>query len=334
MVYTGTEGPKALNTAGQKGEDTFFLIDYEKKSWFVAPLNQISSWGIQYEIGPSPVKSGQKIPKIEKVLPPAPEEYKRAFEYVQDQQRSGNSFLCNLTFPSSIVLESDGLDDLFGVAQAPFKLLVTDTRISPLPYLVFTPEPFLTSDGAWLLSSPMKGTRYFENTKEEAHSLELLLNDPKEQAEHRTIVDLIRNDLGIICEQVQVNSYRYPEKIPLNRGTLWATSSEITGKPPKNWQSNLGTILDAMLPAGSITGAPKRETCRIIEKVEPDSRGFYTGVAGILGSGKLQSWVLIRFIEGNPGNFRFRSGGGITMYSDLDTEYQELIAKIGIPSGK
>jgi hypothetical protein len=97
---------------------------------------------------------------------------------------------------------------------------------------------------------------------------------------------------------------------------------------PENFYSRLGDILFALLPAGSITGAPKPKTMEIIEQAEGYERGFYTGICGWFDGENLDSAVMIRFIEQEGEQLIFKSGGGITSQSDLNKEYEELIPKI------
>ena len=103
------------------------------------------------------------------------------------------------------------------------------------------------------------------------------------------------------------------------------------GKLPDNWRENLGVILYKLLPAGSISGAPKPETLQIIEQAENYDRNYYTGIFGIFDGEKLDSGVMIRFIEKTTNGLIFKSGGGITAQSDCKNEYQEMIDKIYLP---
>jgi para-aminobenzoate synthetase component 1 len=105
-------------------------------------------------------------------------------------------------------------------------------------------------------------------------------------------------------------------------------SSEITGELPATYLSGLGDILFKMLPAGSVSGAPKQLTLAIIRQAEQEPRGYYTGVFGYFDGKELDSAVMIRFIEENNGKKYFRSGGGITVFSDPQKEYNEVIDKI------
>ena len=158
-----------------------------------------------------------------------------------------------------------------------------------------------------------------------------ILNDEKEMAEHSTIVDLIRNDLSMVSENVHVSKFRYIDRIYTNEGDILQVSSEITGKLREGYR--LGDIITKMLPAGSVTGAPKNETLRIIKECEQYDRGWYTGVFGIFDGQSLDSSVMIRFIEKNGNGYIYKSGGGITCLSDPEKEYYELISKVYVPVG-
>lgn len=91
---------------------------------------------------------------------------------------------------------------------------------------------------------------------------QLLINDPKEAAEHATIVDLIRNDLSMVANQVSVSRYRYIDTLRTNLGSILQTSSEIQGTLPDDYHAHLGDIIFKLLPAGSITGLRRKKRCR------------------------------------------------------------------------
>jgi para-aminobenzoate synthetase component 1 len=121
------------------------------------------------------------------------------------------------------------------------------------------------------------------------------------------------------------------EIIEAGKKELLQVSSEISADLPADWRRNLGTILEKITPAGSITGTPKKKTMQIIEKVENYDRGFYTGVFGICRPEELRSAVMIRFVEKNRNGMIYKSGGGITLHSDPRSEYRELESKIYLP---
>ena len=157
------------------------------------------------------------------------------------------------------------------------------------------------------------------------------MQNTKEAAEHATIVDLIRNDLSMVSEHVEVTSYRYIDRLQTNKGPILQTSSEICGTLPEDYTAHLGDIIFRLLPAGSITGAPKPKTVEIIAQAEDYRRGFYTGIMGHYADGQLDSAVMIRFIEQENGQLHFKAGGGITAKSRWESEYNEVIQKIYVP---
>lgn len=303
-------------------ERFLFIIDYELRNFILCPAEECASNGIFYSIhGESnSLFSGGKIESIKEIYPPDYREYVAAFEKVMSNIVSGNSYLANLTFRSEITAVYS-LIDVFASATAPYKLLFRDE------FAVFSPEIFIKIIGKEIWTFPMKGTI----STARSDSLDALLNDEKEQAEHLTVVDLLRNDMGIICEKVSVERYRYAEQIFFDEGGIYQTSSEIKGILNDEFSNDYGNLLLKLLPAGSITGAPKKETIAILKDAERYDRGFYTGVFGICEGDFLDSCVMIRFIEKNNDKFYFKSGGGITIYSNPEKEYEELIRKISIP---
>jgi para-aminobenzoate synthetase component 1 len=160
---------------------------------------------------------------------------------------------------------------------------------------------------------------------------EKILSSKKERWEHNTIVDLIRNDLSIVSTHVEVSRFRYISTIKTNKRNLLQVSSEVKGKLPRNWQEEIGNILNKLLPAGSISGAPKQKTVEIIQNTEKIERGYFTGIFGVFDGENIDSAVNIRFVERRVGGLQFRSGGGITDNSDPESEYNELIDKVYVP---
>jgi para-aminobenzoate synthetase component 1 len=252
--------------------------------------------------------------------PPDPLQYHKAFKHVIEQIHYGNSFLLNLTFPTPIDCNYS-LKDVFIQSRAPFKLWLDNTLV------VFSPERFIRIRGATISSNPMKGT--IDASIPGAYSQ--LASDPKEDAEHNTIVDLIRNDLSTVASQVRVKRFKYIEKLKTHQGELLQMSSEITGKLPIDFRKSLGDILFRLLPAGSICGAPKKKTLEIIREVEDYKRGYYTGVFGYYDGQDLDSAVAIRYIEKDGENLIFKSGGGITFMSDWKKEFDEMQKKVYVP---
>ena len=144
-------------------------------------------------------------------------------------------------------------------------------------------------------------------------------------------MDLIRNDLSRVSTGVRVTRFRYIDRIQTNRGDLLQMSSEITGELQAGYRQRLGEILFSLLPAGSVTGAPKEKTVEIIRATESYSRGFYTGIFGYFDGHSLTSAVSIRFIEKTDSGLVYKSGGGITALSNLQDEYDEMVKKVYVP---
>ena len=159
----------------------------------------------------------------------------------------------------------------------------------------------------------------------------ILLNSKKELAEHTMVVDLLRNDLGKVANNIKVEEFRTFSKIVTKDRELFQTSSIISADLQNNWQEKIGDILSDLLPAGSITGTPKKSTIEILKNIENYDRGFYSGIFGIFDGINLQSFVLIRFIENINNELFYKSGGGITSDSIAKEEYEELLNKVYLP---
>ena len=344
------------------------LFDFEGRG------NLSHVWKETSEEGTSEEEISETTWQIE---PPLYEDYERSFNIVKSNIMAGNSYLTNLTYrvPVSCNLS---LEEIFHRAKGKYKLLLRRKRnqaedkahlkeeesqnkadkmeeefqnktypkeenIEEIsnPFVCFSPETFVRIKGGRIYSYPMKGTLDASLPNAE----KLLMEDQKEAAEHATIVDLIRNDLSRVAENVRVDKYRYIDVLHTNKGDILQTSSEISGRLPEDYPHHLGEILDAQLPAGSITGAPKDKTMQIIQEAEGYDRGFYTGIMGIYDQGELNSAVMIRFIEEEvfpsktengmnsevSRELYFKAGGGITSKSDCRKEYEEVIQKIYLP---
>jgi len=308
---------------GEQRKPYIFIVDFEMKNPIVLPLNKAAENGIYYKFDNFNNVDFKTIKKDKFIFRKSPVSYpvfKNSFDKVLKEIKLGNSFLTNLTFPTG--LETDlTLQDIFYWSEAPYKLLVKDL------FVVFSPELFITTRESYISSYPMKGTINASIPDAEA----MVLNDIKETAEHHTIVDMIRNDLSQVATDVIVERFRFLSRVRTHDNTLLQVSSKVTGRLPSDCSRHFGDIISRLLPAGSICGAPKKKTLEIISKSEIYTRGYYTGVFGIFDGENLQSAVMIRFIEKQDKQYIFKSGGGITSYSDPVKEYQELIDKVYVP---
>jgi len=305
----------------REGIPFLFAVNFDKTEGFCLPISKISPEQIQFQIGLNPLLAHEPPPSIELTAYPLPySAYFSKFSHVQEQIRNGNTYLCNLTQPSPIFTQAD-LESIYAASAAPYKLYVRNR------FVVFSPEPFVRISGSVISAFPMKGTAIADGESSEAS----LRNDPKEGPEHNTIVDLLRNDLSIVAHRVYVKRLKYCERIKTLRGDLLQMSSEISGSLRAEYANDLGNLFDRILPAGSVTGAPKIKTIAILREIEAYSRNYYTGVFGLFDGVSVTSAVMIRFIEQTENGLVYKSGGGITALSDPEKEYQELVQKIYVP---
>lgn len=302
----------------------FFLIDFEMKNPMVCKLDEAEANGILYNIkGKTNADEKVQIPKPKLTYTAIDKRnYFKKIKTVIEELKNGNSFLLNLTFPTPIDCNLS-LKEIFFASHAPYKLLLKDQ------FVVFSPESFIQISHNRISTFPMKGT--IDANIPDAE--QILINNQKEAWEHHTIVDLMRNDLSLVAEKVIVERFRYIDKIKTHKGEILQTSSAISGNLKEGWENDFGENLLKLLPAGSISGAPKKKTVEIIQSVEDVPRGFYTGIFGLFDGENLDSAVAIRFVEKQDQRFFFKSGGGITSNSDPQKEYDELIQKIYLPIG-
>ena len=315
-----------LNALGKQREPFLFIIDFDGlETSRIIPFSELSySKNIQFKVNDiSNFWQRDELLHKEVYLEKYPisyERYAKAFEYCLSELKYGNSYLLNLTFPTRIETNLT-LQEIFDFSQAKYKLHIADKLVC------FSPETFVQINNGIISSNPMKGT-ILADVEDAAN---LLLSNKKEYAEHATIVDLIRNDLNRVAKKVRVEQFRYLDYIQKHDGELIQVSSKVSGQLSENYHEHIGDILSKLLPAGSITGAPKRKTIEIIKTAEQYERGFYTGVFGYFDGQNLDSAVMIRFIENIGGQLYFKSGGGITSQSQPISEYQELIDKVYVP---
>jgi len=221
----------------------------------------------------------------------------------------------------------------------PVNVYANLTDISPTPFACFyknssdyllcaSPERYLQKKGNQLISQPIKGTikRNVENDADDKLQVEALKNSSKDKSENVMVVDLVRNDLSRICEQgsVEVEElfgiYSFPQ--------VHQMISTITGKLASN--TLFSEILEATFPMGSMTGAPKKSVMETIDALEPAKRGLYSGTVGYLNpAGDFDFNVVIRsiFYNSDTKKASYGVGGGITIYSDPEKEYEECLLK-------
>lgn len=312
-----------LNELGGQGKPFVFCLDYEM-SELVLLEEPLAQQELLFDIGGvtnQQVRSASDQAALLRATPMSEETYAARFAVVRHALERGDSFLANLTVATPVELNIP-LEEVFLRSKAPYKCYL------PGRFVCFSPETFVRIVGREISCYPMKGT--IDATLPDAAAT--ILGDYKETAEHYTITDLIRNDLSRVARDVEVRRFRYIDELVTSRGQLLQVSSEIVGQLTPDWRAHLGSILSALLPAGSISGAPKEATMRAIAEAEGEPRGFYTGICGYFDGESLDSGVMIRFIEQQAdGSLRYRSGGGITINSQCAEEYREVCQKVYLP---
>lgn len=312
-----------MDTLSQKGIPFFFMVDFKKENTEIYTKNELENSRLLIDFKHfKNTNIKLDLPKDYhfKSFPEPKENYAKGFANVKAHLQLGNSYLVNFTRKTKVET-SLSLEEIFYLSQAKYKILI------PGKFVCFSPETFIEIKNNRILTHPMKGTidASIENAAEQ------LKNDHKEKAEHYTVVDLLRNDLSRVANNVQLDEFQRIEFIKTQQKNLLAMSSEISGILKPKFQGKIGSIVNELLPAGSILGAPKAKTMEIIQESEGYDRGFYTGICGWFDGKNLDSGVMIRFIEMENDILYFKSGGGITHKSKLNDEYQEMKNKIYVP---
>ena len=312
-----------MDELSQSGTPFFFLVDFLMENVEVFNEEELEESGLLIDF--------QNFKKVNKPLtqpgeilfqsfPQSEESYRKGFDLVQKNLKAGNSYLTNYTCKTEVKTNLT-LNEIFYLSQSKYKVLYPDR------FVFFSPETFVEISGDKIFTHPMKGT--IDADKENA--VEVLKADVKEKAEHYTVVDLLRNDLSMVADEVKLDEFQRIDFMKTHNKNLYAMSSEISGMLKPEFRGKIGSVMKTLLPAGSILGAPKEKTLEIVLEAENYSRGFYTGVSGWFDGKNLDSCVMIRFIEKENTKLYFKSGGGITHLSKAEDEYQEMKNKIYVP---
>lgn len=265
-------------------------------------------------------------------------EYSNAIRQIKDEIANGNTYEVNYTYDFEV--EYDGeefelFEYLLQKQKTPYNFYMKNDYGTVLS---FSPELFFTLKDNHIVTKPMKGTvKRGQSRAEDEKLIEFLKNDEKNRAENVMIVDLLRNDLGRIAKTGSVKVSKLFE-IETHK-TLHQMTSQIEADLKDNVK--LYDIFKAIFPCGSITGAPKISTMRIIDKVEKGSRGIYCGAIGVISPSETIFSVPIRILQKHnsfpsptgeglrvgANTFTYRVGGAIVWDSDIQDEWEETLTK-------
>jgi len=257
--------------------------------------------------------------------------YREDVEACKRYLTAGHSYEICLTDKVSAAVKADPLDlyrRLRRANPAPFSAYL---RFSDLAVLSSSPERFLSVDARGIAESrPIKGTsRRGETPAEDARLAAELSEGEKFRAENVTIVDLMRNDLGRVCA---LGSVSVPE---LMRVESYETVHQLVSSVRGRLRPDTGAIdaVRACFPPGSMTGAPKLRTMEILDQLEGEARGVYSGAIGWFGrGGACDLSVAIRTIVLEAGRATIGAGGAIVVDSDAEEELAEMLLKAAAPA--
>ena len=250
-------------------------------------------------------------------------EYLSSIEKIRQYLLCGDTYQVNYTFGRRFVFYEDvrNFYNCLSMSQPTEYMALIDTGDKQI--VSFSPELFFKTSGRQISVRPMKGTlRRGFTSEEDNRKKALLVNSEKDRAENLMIVDLLRNDLGRVCKKVETLSLFDVEKYR----TVFQMTSTVRGELKSGVP--LKDIFAALFPCGSVTGAPKIRTMEIIEELEKEPRGVYTGAVGYFApEGEMCFSVAIRTVEIENNTARVCVGGGIVIDSEAEKEYAEACLK-------
>jgi len=258
------------------------------------------------------------------------DDYAQAFQRVKQYIRAGDCYQINLAQRFAVEVRGDACeayDQFRQLSRAPFMafLQVDDGKGMPFSVLSMSPERFLQVIDQKVETRPIKGTRpRHQDATLDAQVADELAHSIKDRAENLMIVDLLRNDIGKVCE---IGSVKVDALFKLQRFTnVHHLVSIVRGRLAAGFHAL--DLLRGCFPGGSITGAPKLRAMEIIEELEPHRRGIYCGSIGYIGfDGSMDTNIAIRTSVICNNRMTFFAGGGVVADSDCAREYQETFDK-------
>lgn len=284
---------------------------------------------IEKELETPIVNNSKNTFKLKNAIQPrwSKEQYFEAFYKIQEYIKAGDCYQINLTqefkanFIGSLLNKAE---DLWNLTNAPYAGYL---KLDQFELLSCSPELFIEfNQNKKIKTRPIKGTMpRYENIERDFISKQTLKNSQKDQAENVMIVDLLRNDLSIYANTGSVKTTQLFEIESFNQVHHMVSEIVATLKDDINPMQ----MLLSALPGGSITGAPKIRAMQIIEELEEEARGAYCGTLGYFNFDGTGRWnILIRSFQQYQNQLSLWAGGGITIASNAEAEYQESLDKI------
>ena len=251
-------------------------------------------------------------------------EYTSAVEKVRHHIGEGDVYQINYTAPVDFRLDGDPRVLYRRLRQRQHVPYGAYLNLGDRQILSCSPELFFRRDGTQVVTRPMKGTIRRGRTSAEDQALrDQLAADPKNRAENLMIVDLLRNDLSVCCEPGSVTVPSLYRTEPYDTVTQMTSTVEGTLRPDQD----VASLLRALFPCGSVTGAPKRRAMRLIRTLEPEPRGVYCGAIGMIGPSTATFNVAIRTAVLHGAEGRMGVGSGVVWDSEPAAEYEECQLK-------
>lgn len=253
------------------------------------------------------------------------ERYRKDFEAVKDALVAGDYFELNYTAEFSARFEGDPFalyKNLRETSPAPYMALL---RLDEISILSASPECFFSCAGSTLRSYPIKGTakRDPSPTRDNAVKTRLSLSE-KDSAELLMVTDMVRSDVGKVCETGSVHVPALAEIKTFSHCHHLVSTIEGRVRPG----TTLAHVFVALFPGGSITGAPKIKVMEGVSRLERRARGVYTGALGFISDGGAAEFnIPIRTLTLQDGRAEFAAGGGLTVDSVFENEYAECLTK-------
>lgn len=318
--------PMEIIKAESDLEQAFARIDELRKKYYLLGYITYDFKKLYFEVFDNFKKYTPQTPKqLGTIIKPliSKETYIGAINKIKEYIANGVTYEVNYTYPAEVLTNLNGLDLYEAILEKQTTPYNTYLETPDLTLLSYSPELFFKLKGNKILTKPMKGTAPRLGDKDDSKRREFLYNDVKNRAENIMIVDLLRNDLGRISKTgtVKVDKLFEIEEHP----TVFQMTSEISSELEEGIK--LYDIFKAIFPCGSITGAPKVSTMRVIEELEPFNRNIYCGAIGFLSPEVCEFSVPIRILYGKDNKYTYHAGGAIVWDSTAEDEWEETLVK-------